>query len=181
MLSKGVRKLDPEADLSTIQLVSPHTSKEELQSLYLQVYKQQRLLGSLPGEPELMEEVETKEGTRDSINIPADRHLTPRDQTSERERRGSSIAHQKALAMAAALEEKIERLSFSHTRSQPKVRTHSQSRDHWTHGSGGWKRRCCQMQPESAWPPTLNIILPGGIWGLAERQWLPKTMTWRSH
>ena len=54
---KELPKLDPEADLSAIQLVSPHTSKEELQSLYLKVYKQQRFPGSPPGEPELMEEV----------------------------------------------------------------------------------------------------------------------------
>ena len=44
-------------DLSAIQLVSPHTSKEELQSLYLEVYKQQRLPGSPTGEPDLMEEL----------------------------------------------------------------------------------------------------------------------------
>ena len=44
-------------DVSTIQLVGPQTSKEEIQSLYLEVYKQQRLPGSPPGEPELMEEV----------------------------------------------------------------------------------------------------------------------------
>ena len=31
--------------------------REEIQSLYLEVYKQQRLLGSPPGELELMEEV----------------------------------------------------------------------------------------------------------------------------
>ena len=54
---KELPKLDPEADLSAIQLVSPHTSQEELHSLYLEVYKQQRLPGSPLGEPELMEEV----------------------------------------------------------------------------------------------------------------------------
>ena len=50
-------KLDPEADVSAIQVVGPQTSKKELQSLYLKVYKQQRLLGSPHGELELMEEV----------------------------------------------------------------------------------------------------------------------------
>ena len=54
---QGLPKLDPEVELSAIQLVSPHTSKKEIQSLYLEVYKQQRLLGSPPGELELMEEV----------------------------------------------------------------------------------------------------------------------------
>ena len=50
-------KLDPEADISAFQLVGPQTRKEEIQSLYLEVYKQWRLLGSPPREPELMEEV----------------------------------------------------------------------------------------------------------------------------
>ena len=51
---QGLPKLDLEADLSAIQLVSPKTTKEEIISLYLKVYKQQRLLGSLQREPELM-------------------------------------------------------------------------------------------------------------------------------
>ena len=58
-------------------------------------------------------------------------------------------AHQKALAMAPALEEEIEWLSCPPTRSQPKVRTHSRRRDHWIHRSKGQKRRYHQMQPES--------------------------------
>ena len=49
--------LDLEAELSAVQLVSPKTTKEEILSLYLEVYKQQRLPGSPPGELELMEEV----------------------------------------------------------------------------------------------------------------------------
>ena len=43
---EGLPKLDPEADLSTVQLVSPKTTKEEILSLYQEVYKQQRLPGS---------------------------------------------------------------------------------------------------------------------------------------
>ena len=54
---EGLPKLDLEADLSVIQLVGPETTKEEILSLYLEVYKQQRLPGSPPGEPELMQEV----------------------------------------------------------------------------------------------------------------------------
>ena len=54
---EGLPKLDPEADLSAIQLVGPETTKEEILSLYLEVYKQQRLPGSPPGGPELMQEV----------------------------------------------------------------------------------------------------------------------------
>ena len=50
-------RLDPKVDISAIKLVGPQTSKEEIQSLYLEVYKLWRLPGSPPGEPELMEEV----------------------------------------------------------------------------------------------------------------------------
>ena len=35
----------------TVQLVGPQTSKEELQELYLEVYKLERLPRSPPGEP----------------------------------------------------------------------------------------------------------------------------------
>ena len=38
-------------------LLAPKTTKEEILSLYLEVYKQQRLPGSLPREPELTKEV----------------------------------------------------------------------------------------------------------------------------
>ena len=54
---QGLPKLDPEVDLSAIQLVGPETLKEEIVSLYLKVYKQQRLPGSPPRKPELTEEV----------------------------------------------------------------------------------------------------------------------------
>ena len=50
-------KLDPEADIPTIQLVGPQTSRKEIKSLYYEVYKLQRLPGSPPREPELMAEV----------------------------------------------------------------------------------------------------------------------------
>ena len=50
-------KLDLEAVLSAVQLVGPKTSKEEIQSLYYEVYKLWRLPGSPPREPELVEEV----------------------------------------------------------------------------------------------------------------------------
>ena len=48
---EGLPKLDPEVDLSAIHLVSPKTTKEEILSLYFEVYKQQRLPGTPPGEP----------------------------------------------------------------------------------------------------------------------------------
>ena len=62
-------------------------------------------------------------------------------------------AHQKALAMAATLEEEIEWLSCPLTRSQPEVQVHSKSRDCQVHGSRGQKRRHCQVQPENCPAP----------------------------
>ena len=53
----GLPKLDPETDVSTIQLVGPQTSREEIKSLYYEVYKLQRLPGSPLGELELVAEV----------------------------------------------------------------------------------------------------------------------------
>ena len=50
-------KLDPEVDISAIQLVGPQTSKKEIESLYYELYKLWRLLGSPSREPELMAEV----------------------------------------------------------------------------------------------------------------------------
>ena len=50
-------QLNPEADISAIKLVQPETSKEELLNIYLEVYKLQRLPGSLPGELAILEEV----------------------------------------------------------------------------------------------------------------------------
>ena len=127
---KGLPKLDPEVDLSAIQLVSPHTSKEELWSLYLEVYKQQRLPGLPPGEPELLEEIvssfnDSHQGwkQRRALETTAwyqiDKCIwTPKNCPPERERKESSVTkrnlanvrntHQKALATVAALEEEIE-------------------------------------------------------------------------
>ena len=140
-------------DLSTIQLVSPHTSKGELQSLSLEVYKQQRLPGSPPGDPELMEEVVSsfddcqgqKQGRAPETAArfqPMDIQ-PPRNQTPQKERRESSVT----------LEEEIEWLSCPPVRSQSDVRTHSRGRDCQIHKSRGQKRMCHQTQPESCPAP----------------------------
>ena len=50
-------QLNPEADISAIQLVWADTSREELLNIYLDVYKLHRLPSSLPGEPAILEEV----------------------------------------------------------------------------------------------------------------------------
>ena len=165
-------KLDPEVDLSAIQLVGTHTSKKEIQSLYLEVYKQQRLLGSPPEEMELMEEVVSPfndcQGWKQKRAPETAARSWPKDiwplrnWTPERGRRESSLerslanvreAHQKVLTMAAALEEEIEQLSCPLARSQPELRTHSRSRDCQIHGSRGQKRRHHQMWSESCLAP----------------------------
>ena len=124
---QGLPKLNPEVDVSAIQLVGPQTTKEEIQSLYLEVYKQQRLPGSPPGELELIEEVvssfkdcqgwkeEEASGTtvRPRLtDIWPSRSRTPgkgrREALVERSLATVREAHQKTLAMAANLEEEIE-------------------------------------------------------------------------
>ena len=49
----GLPKLDPEVDISAIQLVGPQTSRKEIESLCYKVYKLRRLPGSPPRETEL--------------------------------------------------------------------------------------------------------------------------------
>ena len=62
-------------------------------------------------------------------------------------------AHQKVLAMAAALEGEIERLSCPLPQSRPEVRVRSKSKDCQTHESTEHKRRHCQVQCSNS--PTL--------------------------
>ena len=54
---QNLPQLNPEVGIPAIYLVGPETSKEELQELYLEVYKLHRLPGSPPGEPSLLEEM----------------------------------------------------------------------------------------------------------------------------
>ena len=127
---QGLPKLDPEVDIAAIQLVGPQTMREEIQSLYLEVYKQQRLPGSPPGESELMKEVTSSfkdcQGWKEEKMSGATARYQPtntqpmRRRASGREKRESSVekslatvreAHQKVLAAAATLEGEIERLS----------------------------------------------------------------------
>ena len=167
----GLLKLDPEVDISAVQLVWPQTSRKEIKSLYYEVYKLQRLLGSPPGEPELTAEVvfslEDHQGW--------DRSKTPqmmkeanladvwpqgagplgegRDASVDRSLTEAREAHQKALAMAATLEEEIEWLSCPLTRSWSEAWAHSQSRDCHRCRSRGWMRRYHQVWPEDCHAP----------------------------
>ena len=94
-------KLDPEADVSAIQLVGPQTSRKEIKSLYYKVYKLWRLLWSPPGEPELIAEVvsllEDHQGWERSKppQVMRKPELTdvqpPRSRTPRRARRDASV------------------------------------------------------------------------------------------
>ena len=122
---QGLPKLDPEVDVCAIQLIGPQMTKEEILSLYLEVYKQQRLPGSPPGEPEVIKEVVSsfkgcqgwKEEETSGTTVrprPTDawppKSRTPWKKETSVERSLATVgeAHQKALAMAAALEGEIE-------------------------------------------------------------------------
>ena len=169
---QGLPKLDPEVDIPVIQLVGPQTSRKEIESLYYEVFKLQRLLGSPPGEPELVVEVvssfEVGQGQEKSempqtARKPRSTDIQPpRSRTPRRGRRGASVerglaeareAHQKALAMAAALEEEIEQLSCPLIRGWSEVQAHSRSRNCCRCRSRGWKRRCHHVQPEDCHAP----------------------------
>ena len=155
-------------------LLAPKITKEEILSLYLEVYKQQRLPGSLPREPELTEEVvssfEGHEGQKEerapsvtakprSIDAQPLKSRVPgkREMSIEKSLAAIREAHQKALATAAALEGEIERLSHPFPWSQPEIRARSKSRHHWTQGAMECKRRHCQVQftndPAPCHPP----------------------------
>ena len=159
---QNLPQLNPEAGVPTVQLVGPETSKEELQELYLEVYKLHRLPGSPPGEPALLEEVlsslkdhQGQKGERASAAMtrphPEDPHSS-RSSVPQKRKRDSSVerslaticeAHQKVLATAATLEEEIERLS--HTQNCPEMRARSKTRDCQGCSGEEWKRRCHQV------------------------------------
>ena len=145
---QNMPQLNPEAGVHTFQLVGPETSREELQELYLEVYKLHQLPRSPPGEPALLEEVlssledhqgwRTEEAPTATVRPhPEDPHSS-RSGVSQKGKKDSSVerslptiheAHQKALAMEATLKEEIERLS--HTQNHPETRVRSKSRDCW--------------------------------------------------
>ena len=167
-------QLNQEAGVPAIQLVGPETSKDDLQDLYLEVYKFHRLPGSPPGEPALLEEVlsslkdhQGQEGERASAATVRPLLQDPhpwRSRAPQKGKRDSSVerslatvceANQKALAMVATLKEEIERLS--HTQNNPEVRVRSKNRDRQGCSREEQKRRCCQVQFEDPPAPKLPL------------------------
>ena len=120
-------QLNPEVDVSAVQLVQPKTSQEELLDIYLEVYKLCRLPSSPPGELAILKEVSAalpfhsmkEEDTPGAPKQPNSDDLHPPQSRPPRCERESSLdrslarvceAHQKALLATATLEEEIERL-----------------------------------------------------------------------
>ena len=137
------------------------------------MYKLKRLPGSPPCGPKQMEELTAevvsslkdylrqKEGQPSGdleepglVDIQPSRSKTPRGRrrgtSTERDLPEAREAHQRALATAAALEEKIERLSQSITRAWPDTCTHSWSCDCQRRRSQGQSRRCCRVWLEES-------------------------------
>ena len=164
-------QLNPKADAPAVQLVWSETSKEELQELYLEVYKLHRLPGSPPGEPALLGEVlsslEDHQGLKaeEAPTAMVRPHLKDphpsRSGMPQKGKKDSSVerslatvheAHQKALAVVVTLEEEIERLSC--TWNHPETRARLKSRDCWGQSREEQKRRCHQVWFEE--PPSPN-------------------------
>ena len=164
-------QLNPEVGAPTIQQVGPEMPKEELQELYLEVYKLHRLPGSPPGEPVLLKEVLSSlkdhqgwKGEKTPTAM-ARQHLEdPHSYRSGMPQKGKKAslmerslatvreAHQKALAVVATLKEEIERLSC--TQNCPETRARSKSRDCWRWSREEQKRRHSQVWFED--PPSPN-------------------------
>ena len=168
----GRPRLDPEADVPAIQLVEFWTSREEIGELFHQVF----MLKRLPGPPSCGPKW-AQEATRDILSSlkdhlrwrrgdylagsgglePASTHQSYSwDGASQRERQDTSgewelaearEAHWQALAAASILEERIERLSQSTTRTRPDNCHCSQSRDQSRRRSRGLSRRCHKATP----------------------------------
>ena len=145
---QNLSQLNPEVGIPAVQLVGPETSKEELQELYLEVYKLHRHPRSPPGEPALLEEVlsslkdhQRQKGEKASTAMVRPHPEYPhslrsgipqkgkRDSLVERSLATVHEAHQKVLAVVATLEEEIERLSCTWGCLETRVR--SKSRDCW--------------------------------------------------
>ena len=88
-------------------------------------------------------------------------------------------AHQKALAMAAALEEEIEQLSCPLIRSQSEVRAHSRSRIDVDADPGDKRGGTTRCGLRIAMLPTLSTTLPKGVQSLKEMQQPLRISIWR--
>ena len=142
--------------------LSAQNTKEEILSLYLEVYKQHRLPGSPPRKLELTDNVVSsfkghqrkKEERTPGVTMrpwsidaqPSNSRVPGKRETSiEKSLAPIREAHQKVLASPAALKGEIERLSCPLPQSHLEIRVRSKSRDCWIHGATESKRRHFQV------------------------------------
>ena len=160
---------DPKADVSTLQSMRPHTSRQEIRNLYCQVYKPRRLPGSCCVEQNWWVSwwmmwcplwKTTWGGKRMNCqgNGEGQNLLTPlhakKNPMGGRCLAATELAevreaHWRALATTVALKEKIERLSQSITSYQPNICAPSRSWDQWRRRSQGQSRGQCRAFSES--------------------------------
>ena len=178
----GVLKLDLKMDVSTVQLVGPQTSREEFKSLYYEVYKLQRLLGSPCREPRLVAEVVSSledcqgwergktpqmmgEPNPTDIQPPRSRTLGGGGGDASVERSLAEVreAHQKALAMAATLREEIEWLSCLSSGASQKHKPISKAGTTTDVDPGDRRGSNARYSWRTAMPPTLSTTLPRGV------------------
>ena len=196
----GLPKLDPEADVSAVQLVGPQTSRKEIESLYCEVYKLWRvlgvssqgarthsrcgvLIGRLPGWersklPQMMRKPKM-------TNIRPPRSRTPRrarrDTSVERSLTEVRETHQKALAMAATLEEEIESLSWPLIRSYLKHEPILEAVTVIDADLGEERGGTASGGRRTAVLPTLSTITLRGGQSLGKRQWPPRILICKNH
>ena len=179
----GFPHLDPQMDIFAIQLVGYQSTREEIWDLYHLVHKLRRLPGSLSCRPEqvceLMRDVVSSlknhlwqrggkqpRGCKESE--PVDTHPSwdrapqrmRQDNSAERELAEVREAHQWVLATAAALEERVERLSQSTTRSRAGPCVPSQSHNRCRRRSWGQSKRHCRALPEDSPTPSPTYSPP---------------------
>ena len=182
----GLPHLDPQADVSAIQSVGYQSTSEEIWDLYHQVYKLRRFLGSPLCWPEQVCKL-----TRDVVSSlknhlqwrggeqpsgckepePADTHPSwdrapqrmRQDVLARRELAEAREAHWWVLATTTALEERIERLSWSTTRSMAGPHIPSQSHDRHRRRSWGQSKRHHRASSEDSPTPSPTYSPPW--WG----------------
>ena len=200
----GLLHLDLQADISAVQSVGPHISREEIRNLHYQVYKLRRLPGSPPHRLEWTDEL-----TNDVVSS-LKNYLRQKEDELPREQRRSEFvdthqhkaephggkafgsnwawlgkeAHQRALATMMALEEKFERLSWSITRDWLNIHTPSRSWDWQRKRSQGQSRRQCRSFPmgrPAHSPANRRVRRPNHLpWSLTWGPHQSWTLTWNA-
>ena len=171
----GLPKMDPEADVSAVQLVVPQTSMKEIKSLYYKVYKLWRLLGvssqrartcrrgggllrRLPG-------VGKGWNASDGQEAQPNWSSAPKEQDPKEDRRDATAGRSLTEGEGGPLEGSDHGGCLrrgDRTAEPPPIRSwskawaHSQSRDHHRCRSWRQKRMHCQLWPEDCLAPSFE-------------------------